>query len=582
VASKRCSPRPAASTSFGFTATELEREKQDLLRAVERAYAERERTASASFVGDYVEHFLTGEPYPSLATQWALTRQLVPTITLAEVNQVARAAIGERNRVLAVSAPAKPGVPTPTADTLRAALARAAAAPVTAYADEVSDAPLVAQLPPAGRVTSARTHADVGVTEWTLSNGVRVLLKPTDFKADEVRFTAFSPGGASLVSDSAAPSASLASIIVQQGGLGSFPRVELQKKLAGKAASAAPYLSLYSEGLAGQASPRDLETLFQLIHLTVTAPRADTAAFQALKAQIGAFVANRGASPEQVFGDTIAVTMAQHHARARPITPAYVNEVDLGTALRVYRERFADAGDFTFVFVGSFSADSVRPLVERYLATLPATGRRESPRDLGLRPPTGVVERTVRKGVEPKAETRLVFTGALANPSRERRFALSMLGEVLELRLRDRLREALGGTYGVQVSAGAQRVPRDEYSVSISFGSAPERADELTRAVYAELDSLRARGATADEIAKVRELQTRERETSLKQNAFWLGQLAARAEHGEPLADILTYDRVLATLTPELVRDAARAFLDPRTWRASPAARVAAGATSKP
>jgi zinc protease len=388
-----------------------------------------------------------------------------------------------------------------------------------------------------------------------------VVVKPTDFKADEVRFTASSQGGASLVPERDYPSAAVASIVIQQGGLGTFGRVELEKKLAGTAVGVSPFISLYSEGLSGSASPKDLETLFQLIHLTVTAPRADSSAYQAFRSQVEAFVANRGASPEQVFGDTVAVTMAQHSPYARPITREFLNEIDLQTALRVYRERFADVGDFIFTFVGSFNPDTLRSLAERYLATLPAGGRKETWRDVGLSPPTGVVERTVRRGVEPKAQTRLVFTGPFTQ-SRENRFALLALQEVLNLRLRERLRVALGGTYGVGVSAGSARIPRPEYTASISFGSAPDRVEELVRAVFAEIDSLKASGATADEIAKVKELQLRERETSLKQNAFWVGQLASRAEWGEDYGDVLRYPQLLETLSSNMVRDAARAYLN--------------------
>jgi zinc protease len=477
------------------------------------------------------------------------------------VNAAARAIISDRNRVVIASAPEKPGLAAPTDAALRAVLARASGASLTAYADKVSDAPLLATMPTPGRVASERKFPAVGVTEWTLSNGIRVVVKPTDFKADEVRFTASSPGGASLVPERDYPSAAVASIVMQQSGLGAFGRVELEKKLAGTAVGVSPYIDLYREGLSGGASPKDLETLFQLIDLTFTAPRADSAAYQAFRAQVESYVANRGQSPEQVFGDTVAVTMAQHSPYARPITREFLQQIDLQTALRVYRERFADVGDFVFTFVGSFDPDTLRGLAERYLASLPTSGRKETWRDVGMHPPTGVVERTVRRGVEPKAQTRLVFTGPFTQ-SRENRFALLALQEVLDLRLRDRLREALGGTYGVSVSAGSARVPRPEYTATIAFGSAPDRVEELVRAVFAEIDSLKARGATADEITKVKETQLRERETSLKQNGFWLGQLASRAEYGEDYGEILTYPQLLNTLTPQLVRDAARAYLN--------------------
>ena len=234
--------------------------------------------------------------------------------------------------------------------------------------------------------------------------------------------------------------------------------------------------------------------------------------------------------------------------------------MNLSRSLAFYRERFADAGDFTFVFVGNFDPDSIRPLVETYLGGLPASPRHDTWRDEGIRPPDGVVNKTVRQGLEPKSETAIVFTGPF-DDTREQRYALRSLQDVLEIRLRDRLREALGATYSVGVSASSDRLPRPEYSFQISFGSAPERAEELVSTVFQEIDSMAHAGPTADEIEKVRETQRRERETSLRQNGYWLGQLVGYARAGLDFADILTYERLIDALRPATVRDAAAKYL---------------------
>jgi zinc protease len=545
----------------GFTATELERAKQDLLRGYEQAYAEREKSESAGYADEYVRNFLEGEPIPGIATEYELAKRFVPGIQLAEVNRLAREWISDRSRVVLASAPEKQGLRVATEGELRAVLERVRGRDVTAYADSVGSGALVATLPTPGKIVSERVDTSLGTREWTLSNGGRVILKPTDFKADEIVVNAFSPGGTSLVPDSVYWRVAFASQLVELGGLGSFDAIALQKKLAGKAAGASPYISTEYEGVSGRASPKDVETLFQLMYLYFTAPRRDSSAVLAFKQNAKAMLAHRSADPEAAFADTLSAVLSQYHPRVRPITPELVEELDLDRSLALYRDRFADAGDFTFVIVGTFSPDSLRLLVERYLGTLPATGRREAWRDVGLRPPTAVVTREVRKGIEPKSQTQIVFTGDFEYTP-ETRLTLRALADVLEIKLRERLREALGGTYGADVYANPSRIPRPAYSLTVAFGSAPQRVEELAQAAFAEIDSIKARGPHAEDLAKVQEMYLRQHETDLKQNGWWLGQLAAYAQSGESPRTLLGYPARVKALTPEMVRDAARRWLD--------------------
>jgi zinc protease len=545
----------------GFTATELDRAKQNLLRGYEQAYAEREKSESDDYADEYVRNFLEDEPIPGIAIEYELAKRFMPGIQLAEVNRLAREWISDRNRVVLASAPEKEDVRVATEAELRTALDRIRGREVAAYADSVGAGALVASPPTAGRVVSERADTALGTREWTLSNGVRVILKPTDFKADEILLSGFSPGGTSLVPDSAYWRVAFASQLVELGGVGNFDAIALQKKLAGKAAGANPYIATEYEGISGRASPKDIETLFQLVYLHFTAPRRDSSAVLAFKQNAKAMLAHRSSDPEAAFADTLSAVLSQHHPRVRPITPELVERLDLDRSLALYRDRFADAGDFTFVIVGTFRPDSLRPLVEQYLGGLPATGRREAWRDIGVRPPTTVVTRDVRRGIEPKSQSRIVFTGDFEYTP-ENRLALRALGDVLEIKLRERLREALGGTYGADVYARPSRIPRAEYGLTVAFGSAPQRVDELTAAVFAEIDSLKARGPSAEDLAKVKEIYVRQHETDLKQNGWWLGQLGAYAQSGESTALLLSYPRRVAALTPEIVRDAARRWLD--------------------
>ncbi len=549
----------------GFTTTELERGKEDFLRAYERAFAEREKTPSSALIGEYASHFLERVPAPGIAREYEFARAMLPGITIAEVNDAGREANGARGRILLVNAPEKSGLVPPDSRALVALLEGVARKDIAPYADVLADAPLVPAPPAPGAVGEERRNVVLGTTEWTLGNGVRVLLKPTDFKADEVLLSAWSPGGSSLAPDRDWLSDAFAAPLVGLGGLGAFDATALGKKLAGKVAQVEANISMTHEGLSGSASPRDLETLFQLTWLRITAPRADTTAFRAFVANVRSSIANRGADPDAVFSDTLTVTMTSHHPRTRPITPARVDSLDLGRAYAFYRDRFADASDFTFAIVGAFQLDSIRPLVERWLGGLPATRRVESWRDPGIVAPRGVVERVVRKGVEPRSRTQIVFTGP-APYSKANRAVIRGLASVLELRLRELLREALGGTYDVSVSGTAARIPREEYSFNIGFSSAPERADELVRTVFAAIDTLRTAGPSERDLVKVVEAEARSRETALRQNGYWLGPMADVAHTGDPPEPVVDPRGDGALLTRHALRDAARRVLDPANY----------------
>jgi len=545
---------------FGFTAPELERAKARRLRSIERSFAEREKTNSSAYASEYIRNFLEGEAFPGIATELEMTRQYLPEITLDETNRLASEWITPSNRVILVSAPEKADAPVPTEAELAAVFAQVGKKPLVAYADTLGSAPLVPSAPRPGKVVAESAIAEIGVTEWTLSNGVHVVVKPTDFKDDEVLVRAISPGGTSLAPDRDWLSAEMASSVVGRSGAGAFSAVDLQKVLAGKAVSAGPTIGETEEGFFGSGSPKDLETLLQLVYLYATAPRTDSAAFAAMMGQIRAFTANRGASPEANFQDTLQVTLAQGNPRERPLTSALVDSIDLGTAVRFYRDRFADFGDFTFFFVGNVDPATLRPLVERWLGGLPSSGRKETWRDLGIRPPTGVVEKVVRKGLEPKGRMSMIFTGPFRE-NRENRYALRSLGEALSIRLREVLREDMGGVYGVGASGSSRIVPDTSYSFSIGFGADPERLDELKAAVVTTIRAFQSEGVSDSIVEKVQETQRRTNETSLRQNNYWMSQLVGLRRSGIDPRRILTYDELIDALTSTTIRDAARRYL---------------------
>ncbi|HSA56725.1 MAG TPA: insulinase family protein, partial [Gemmatimonadaceae bacterium] len=545
----------------GFLPAELERAKASLLRSLETAFLQRDQAESGPLADEYVQHYLVQEPSPGIAWEFETAKRVLPEVKLEEINTLGRRWISDANRVIAVSAPNKPEAKVPTEAELLAVFRRVEGEVVTAWTETVSDAPLVATPPAPGRIVQESRTEELDLTDWRLSNGVRVLVKPTDFKADEILMTAWSPGGVSVVSDEDYVAASLATFAAERGGVGEFNAIELGKKLAGRRAGASPSIGTLNEGFSGGGSPRDLELMLQLVYLKMTAPRRDSAAFEALRAQFLPFLANRATDPEQVFGDTVNVTMGSNHPRSRPLTPEMITGVQFDRAFEIYRERFADASDFTFVFVGAVNVDSLRPLAERWLGALPALNRREQWRDVGMRVPTGVVEKIVRKGVEPKASSVIFFTGPTAFGP-ETRYALRSLSDLLEMKLTETLREALGGTYSVGVGGQASKFPREEYQVAISFGSSPEKADTLWRAIQDVIENVKSNGVTEADVQKVREQQLRAHEVSLKENSYWASNLRARHENGEDPKGLLTYETLINGLTGEQIRDAARRFLD--------------------
>jgi zinc protease len=550
---------------FGLTATELERQKRVDLRNYESALAEKDKHESSTLAAEYIRNFTQGENLPGIEYEYELCKRFTPEITLNEVNSLAKEWMGDRNRVVVVSAPQKEGVAVPDEVKLAAVIKSAATKEIKPYVDTAGDQPLLGKIPEPGKIIKTGAREAIGITEWQLANGVKVVLKPTNYKQDEIVFRAMSPGGTSLASDKDYMAAYTADEVISAGGLGKFSAVELRKVLAGKMASARPYIDETEEGISGSASPKDLETMFQLIYLTFTQPRADPTIFGVLTAQMKAVLANQKASPEYAFGETLQTTLSQNHFRAHPMTPELVDEMNLDKSLAFYKDRFADASDFTFVFVGNIDLQAMKPLVERYLGALPSIHRKESWKDVGIKPPKGVVQKSVKKGIEPKSQAAIVFTGPFKY-DQEHRIAIRALTLVLDTKLRETLREELSGTYGVSVSPIYTKIPRQEYMFRISFGCNPERTDELIKVIFREIENLKANGPSEKQVNDTRQALLRDNETSMKQNSYLLSQIAYRYQlHEDPnrLVEIPKYYQALSAKT---IWDAARTYLSAKNY----------------
>jgi zinc protease len=550
---------------FGFTQTELDRTKAEMLRQVEQAYKERDKSMSASFASEYIRVFLEDEPVSGIEYEFEFYKKFLPEVQLAEVNALAAQWISDSNRVITVNAPEKPGVTVPTESELLTEFETVDHNDIQPWVDKVSDQPLVPVLPTPGRINKTKEMKELGVTEWVLSNGVRVVLKPTDFKNDEIVFTSYSPGGNSLVADKDFIAALTSTNIVEEGGVGTFTNIELEKKLAGKVVSVSPYIQNDYEGISGSASPQDCESLFQLIYLYFTAPRKDNDAFLSYQTRMKGWLENRTARPDAAFSDTIQVVMAQHNFRARPMSVKILEEMDLDRSLQIYRDRFADASDFVFFFVGNLDPEKLKPFIVTYLGGLPATFRHENYKDLNIHAPKGVLDKQIHKGIEPKSLVQIMFTGPY-EWNRQNNYDMESMVSALRIRLREEIREEKSGTYGVRVSAIRSYKPDLDYQITISFGTAPERVDELTSVIFSQIDSLAHFGPKEIYITKVKETQLREYEVGLRDNDFWVNNLSSLYQYDMDPNYILTYKEMAGQLSAQAIQKAAQKYLDRKNY----------------
>ena len=548
-----------------FASGELARYTESFMRSREQAYNERNNTPSARLASAYVSNFLEGTPIPGAVNAYRLAQRLVPTITLSEVSAYLPTALNSQDRVVTANIPQKPSLEWVTEEVLANTFEQYDGMAVEPYVDEALDEPLFSKSLDPVAVVKESTIPELGLTEITLANGIRVIMKPTDFRADEVRFTARSEGGTSLYSDEEYQTATFAASVVGGSGVGAFDQVALQKKLSGKRASVSASISGLFEGFNGQASPEDLELLFQLIHLRATQPRADSSAFLSQLNINRAFLANRQNSPDAAFSDTLSRTLYMNHFRSRPPSVEDLDAVDMQRALEIYRERFADMDDFFFIFVGAFDVDTLTSLAQTYLGTLPATDREESWQDVSASTPEGTVIKTVYKGQEPQSRVNITFNGPYKD-SREARHRMESLEMLLDIMLFEELREERGGVYGAGVSAVPLRRSRERYRFTISFGCDPERVEELTHAVFGTIEELKRDGVPEDYLARVQEQQRQQRTTGLEQNGFWISALRSayyRDSISEPL-DILRYDELVDGLTTADLQQAASRWLTDR------------------
>ncbi len=543
---------------FGFTQGEYDRARADLLRQLESAYNERDKRKNTEYVDEYVRHFLENEPIPGAGNEYNLMQEIAPSVPLESINQYLQESLGEGNEVLVLFAPEKEGLTLPDEAELLQLLSEAKAEELTPYVDQVSDEPLLPETPQGGEIVSDTTDSRFGTTELTLSNGVKVILKPTDFKTDEILMKASSLGGSSILPDSL-----LVDIhelgAVRFGGLGNFSVVDLDKALAGKKVSVNYYISDLLQGMNGNCSPKDFETMMQLTYLRFTAPRRDDEAFASYRNRRIAYLRNQEMDPSTTLGDSIISTVYMNHPRLLRVKADELEQLDYDNILSMYRQLYEDASGFTFIFVGNIDVESMKPLIAAYLGALPSTHSGMTFRDNNQRKRTGECKNIFYKEQETPKASNLVYYYADTPYNLKNTLLGSVLSQILTIVYTEKVREDEGGTYGVGCNSMSVKYPLEQSNLQIFFETAPEKRDKLMEIVYAELGHLVEAGPRQEDLSKVKEFMLKSHAESLKENSYWLNCIDEYCYTGMDKMD--GFEALVNGITGEEIRQFAEALL---------------------
>ncbi|MFP4369499.1 MAG: M16 family metallopeptidase [Candidatus Kapaibacterium sp.] len=545
----------------GFNKSELDRAKEQMMSMIEKYYNERDKNESMNYAQEYMRNFIEDESMPGIEYEYNLYKQFLPTISLDEINELAKTTIQDQDLVITVSAQDTEDAVIPAKDEIMAVYEKVKDMDIMPYEDITSDKPLMERKPTPGTITGTEKNDKLGIEILTLSNGAEVVLKKTDFKNDEILMRAYSPGGTSLADTKYFRDADMAASIVDNAGIADFDANTLRKMLTGKNISVSPYIGELTEGFRGNTTPKDIETLFQLVHLYFTSPRKDPESFKSFISQQKDYLNTASRDPSSVLGDTVSAVLYQHHPRYMPLTAAGIDMISLEKAYEFYKERFSDASDFTFFFVGNYDDAKMKDMIKTYIASLPATNRNEKWKDVGARMAQKKIEKEVKKGIEPKSSVRLIFTGDF-DYNRENRWELKALTEALNIRLREVIREDKGGVYGIGVFPRMNHYPYESYAVYVYFSTNPDRVEELVSAIDEVILDFKEVPVEKKYVQKVKEITKKEYETSIKENKFWLNALYQYDYNNENPEVLLETPEMADKLTAKDIQKAAKKYLN--------------------
>jgi zinc protease len=542
---------------FGFLSSELERAKQNALAQISNAYSQKDYISPLGLAADYRRNFLTGNAVPGIDYEYNYYINEIGKITLDDMNALAARLITDQNRTILIEAPESDKAKLPTEATLLQWVANAGKT-VTPYVDNANIS-LMNEAPVAGKVVSTQVDSIILVTNVTLSNGMKVILKPTKFQNNQILINGYSFGGTSLVPDQDFTSANLSSGVVTNSGVAGFNQTQLEKILRGKSLSISPYIGDITQGVSGYAAPADFETAMQLLHLYFTQPRKDAAVWNNSIAQTKALLVTRATDAYNIYQDTVTAVLSNYNLRGMTVTPALLNAASLDKAYSFYKDRFADASNFTFTFTGAFEVADIIPFLETYLGSLPSINKKETFKNLAIRPIAGQVTKTVYKGAGTESIVQLVYSGSY-DYSEANNIQMDALEEILNLKLAIRFDEKSGmSNQGARVSY--VKIPESRYKITISFSCAPADVDKLVGSVIEELNKLKQNGADQKEIRTFVLNEAKSTQSQLRQNAFWGGSLSAASQNQDNPDRILNHTQNLEQITIPTTKETANKYL---------------------
>lgn len=510
---------------YGFTATEYDRARADYLQMLESAYKEREKTQNTSYVREYTDHFLNNEPIPGIEYEYSTMNQIAPNIPVEAINQLAQQGlVADTNQVVFIAIPEDAKEKCPTKEAVLAMMKGLGNIEVEAYVDQVSDEPLLKELPTGGKIVKESTDI-YGTTKLELSNGAKVYLKKTDFKEDEILLRGTSQGGNSLYPDKEILQLEYLDQVATVGGLGNFSQTELTKQLAGKKVSVNTSIGNITERVSGSCSPKDFETMMQLVYLSFTSPRMDNEAFESFKSRTKAQLESAKANPLSVFSDSLSQILYNHHPRVIAVQPEMLDRLDYNRIVEIYKDRFADAGDFKFYLVGNMDLEQVKPLIAQYIGGLPATKRIETYKDNHLDIVKGQLNREIKKEQQtPMATVIMVYSGT-TQYSLKNNILMNFLNQILTMDFTEEVREKEGGTYGVQCGGNISYRPQTKAILQIMYQTDPEKKDKLNQLIGDIVSKMATQGPTDEQMQKVKEYMLKKYTDNQKENNYWLGNL---------------------------------------------------------
>ena len=546
---------------FGFTQGEFERAQENLLRAAEQKYTNRNDRRNNEFVRTYLQNYRLNTPLPDAATEWQIDSMLIKQVNVDAVNMYVQQTIYPQNQVIFITAPQRDGLVNPTEAEVLAIREQVMGSELTAYEDNVVKEPLIPEsvVLAGSPVVKTAVNEAYGTTEWTLKNGVKVIVKPTTFKADEVQVTAYALNGLSGLTDEEYAMGELLPALNQLSGVGKFSAADLKKQLSGKSAHVQTSTASYNNLVTGVGSPKDLETLFQLLYLNFTQPRFDENDYNTLMKMLRAQLENVRTNPDFVMQEKFTDVAYGHNPRRQEITLETLDRFSFDQLPNIYAKLFPGADSFTFYIVGNVDLDTLKPLVEQYIGSIPTTGSPVGTVDDQVAPVKGAVVEDFQTAMQqPKVSVHYRFTGDLS-PSIQNKLALMFLTQALNTRYLTSIREEKGGTYGVHVNGALQARPHETYRMDIQFDTNAEMADELCEIVMQEIREIAENGPKSEDIEKTREFLAKQWKNSLEQNGSWMRYLLEQyVEGNDYLAD---YEPALRAVSNADVQALARKML---------------------